>query len=377
MPRPAPGWRQRAPFIPRSSVPTPPPIPAKASAPALSSRLKGWKATTISAGVTPAELRRGRERLQQARWAFADPANRSIQISRLSEKEAKTPNFAGSEKGHQFADRIARVRRVVADLKSGPLGESLVTGIQSRADQSRRPTAYQKKKTRELWEEKADHLRHVSIYAPQSGASWSERNFARPIEDNKALRSGGQAGRGTGTDITFDDNVYNVLHDSGTGRVPVLRDDPGPLLRRATNARVIRPNKNALPPGLRNLPPAVILGHELVHAYRAAHGIGLMNRTVDATVSEDEREVRRLQEEFETVGLLSPDSKQSSHPTENDLRREHNERVKRGSRLGRIPLRSEYSGSDPRAQRKKLASLPRARRDAIQQDFQLNPGAPR
>jgi len=331
------------------------------------------------AALRPKVFEEGKKRLRPIERALADPRNPSIQIAH---------QHGQPEEGYQFADRIERVRRALADLKSGRRGGELVSGIQSAADLSdaggkwgsgaaARARPGVERSFAERWEQNAEALSHVSIYAPDPGAPASKRNFAQAYGGE--ARAGGERGSGSKTRITFDDNAYNVLAPFGNAQVPVLRGRENSF------------NPDALDPGLRELPPSVVLGHELVHAYRHARGIAVKNypdlktqasegkRSKDKKRHEDnlkEYEVRKLQEEFETVGLLRPPSKRWSHTTENDLRKDYNERVKRGKRdakgkrlLGPIRPRKDYSGRKPRLQREMLASLPRERRREINEDF--------
>lgn len=95
----------------------------------------------------------------------------------------------------------------------------------------------------------------------------------------------------------------------------------------------------------------ISLGHELVHAWRAAHGtmvsppeISPLNNTAPVlnlptdpggVVRQAVGHVARLREEFETVGLR-PTPRRPNAPTENRIRAEH----------GR-PVRTDYSGIAP------------------------------
>jgi len=106
-----------------------------------------------------------------------------------------------------------------------------------------------------------------------------------------------------------------------------------------------RVNYNEMAPSANRF---VSLGHEMVHAWRAAHGVGvsapqvaprrgdpLLNPPTDPIVGNVVAHTTHMREEFETVGLL-PTPNLPLAPTENRLRAEHAR-----------PARPDYSGLTP------------------------------
>jgi hypothetical protein len=324
---------------------------------------------------TAKELKKEKKNLKVVKRALADPENPSIQIGRGRDQENN-----GDEAPHLFADRIERIRRTVDELKSGKQGNKLISGIQSTGSDVKQWKPIDTKKVvdsktfSQRWESGVRDLSKVLINTPSADAS---RYSASPLNTTPSQRLDAKPGGGSDSEVTFDDNYYNVLarldpdigpKEQFPGPKPVLRDNSDPSSARR--------NTDALPAGLRSLPPAVILGHELVHAYRNALGIAVKHEKPAAqasAVEEIEQKVRLLQEEFETIGLKR--KKKRLHPTENNFRREYNKRIKGGSLLEAIPKRSDYGSSEsgpgkkPRDQQTMLKSLPKEIRKQIKEDF--------
>ena len=224
------------------------------------------------------------------------------------------------EQAHDFADRLTEVRRAITELKVGPHGERLVSGLNNRRAEV------------------------VGLDQPlvsiREALSRHQFAAASPIGSNARLY--GQAGKGDASMLWYDHLSRPIAGRVGKRRKRVPVTEAVSEAKR-TNAR----DTESLPADLRRLPRSIVLGHELIHTFRSAHGMAVkppreMRKVADDRKSEftdslrdlttgnTEHEVMnslaqhaRLREEFETVGLVPVPKGYLQHPTENSLRREY------------------------------------------------------
>jgi hypothetical protein len=239
---------------------------------------------------SPTELQAGKDKLKPADYGVAHPGLEGIRTRRDNKQS-----------GADFADFTSDVRNSTHKLMSKPEGHRLMTELNNRKD-AVNPGAMGTK------------------HKPVTVADiYSGRNESMPMS-HKPRHEG----------------TYDSLR-------PAYRYEGRPGTGRPSNI-----NYNEQDPGQR----FNSLGHESVHAWRAANGLQVsplaISKHDNADVFQrfpaykadmkDTLETRlRLSEEFETVGLRpTPHTPAGWAPTENKLRAEHG-----------LPQRLDYSGMRP------------------------------
>ncbi|ASP38490.1 hypothetical protein CHH28_07300 [Bacterioplanes sanyensis] len=240
---------------------------------------------------TADELVAARQALRRADFGVAHSKATNIRVRRAHGQSAAS-----------YYDHMLDTRRSMNKLMSQDTGKHLVQQINTRG-------AYLDPGQRR--NEHANPYSFVDIFQ-------GDRNAARPKLDpldpigsaQKAYRYDGTASEGTGTHVTYNSNQANANRFIG-------------------------------------------LGHELIHAYRNAHGMAVSAPDVSpmrnepvlatpigggSTVNTVVGQHSLLKEEFETVGIQGTPG-HGAIPTENRLRAEH----------GR-PARNDYSGARPGGQ---------------------------
>ncbi|WP_426756294.1 M91 family zinc metallopeptidase [Myxococcus sp. Y35] len=247
---------------------------------------------------TPSELQTGRDNLKRADYGVVHPDLQGIRTRRDSD-----PRQTGAD----FADFTSDVRNSTHRLMSRPEGNRMLTELNGRTQAVnpgttgtlRTPITVADIRSSRPIEDKPDS------YMPNSHMP---RNDGTLASTRPAYRYDGQPSAGRPSDIKYDERASGPRFNS--------------------------------------------LGHESVHAWRAANGLqvsplaaskhadapvfhqqpqftGAMKETVDDRL--------RLTEEFETVGLRpTPHTPAGWAPTENKIRAEHG-----------LPLRQDYSGMRP------------------------------
>ncbi|MCY1035914.1 M91 family zinc metallopeptidase [Corallococcus sp. BB11-1] len=245
---------------------------------------------TPKAPVSPSELKTGKDNLKPTDYGVVDPKLQGIRTRRDS-----------GQSGADFADFTQDVRNSTNRLTSKPVGNQMLTELNGRT-QAVNPGA-----TGTLQKP----LTVVDISSGRNSAmpmAHAPRNDGTLSSVRPAYRFDGQPGAGTASNIKYNEK------DSGQ-----------------------RFNS---------------LGHESVHAWRAANGVQVSplaaSKHSDADVfkqhpafsnnMKDTVDNRlRLTEEFETVGLRpTPHTKNNWAPSENAIRAEHG-----------LPSRQDYSGLKP------------------------------
>ncbi len=246
--------------------------------------------------ITPAMLTQ-----QQARLRRVDslPAAPGITVQR------------GLDDAGAYTDLVADTRASISRLRQRPAGQALLAGIQQRAGVL--PPDARADNT------PAEHARAAAAVnissARGAGHAQSPRLRGGDVRSVRpAYRYDGQAGAGTGSVVRYNENEPRAARFIG-------------------------------------------LGHELIHAHRAAHGLGvspvavspqgddpILHPPTAPIVSQVLEHRAQMREEFETVGLtptppaLWQQRLPTAPPTENALRGEHG-----------LPLRTSYSGAVPGA----------------------------
>jgi Effector protein len=218
----------------------------------------------------------------------------------------------GADHAGDYADLLADTRASISRLRQGATGRSLLSGLQQRSDamQAHLPAPARQSIVR------------IQSARYRPGGNAQAPNVPNLVAARAAYRYDGQAGAGAASNVHYDE-------------------------REARGHRFIG------------------LGHELVHAYRAAHGIGVSPiaaspRSGDAILNPPTHPVVRnvldnraqLREEFETVGLTPTPQNvwqqrmAAAPPTENALRAEH-----------QIPARPHYSGVAPGTDNQAVANV--------------------
>jgi len=236
------------------------------------------------------ELQQGRQNLKRTDYGVVNPNLQNI----------RTRRGVGQSPEH-FADHLQDVRRSTTELMSQPVGARMLTEINSRQAQVN-PLALPGQPQPTM----------VDIYSGR-GLDNDSKMSHRPRHDGtlgdvrKGYRFDGVAGTGQASRINYDESSHS-------------------------------PNRG------------ISLGHEMVHAWRTAHGLGVAppqvspqrNAAILNTPGDDQRIIEQAvelhaqkQEEFETVGL-APTPHAAWAPTENLIRAEQ----------GRA-ARNDYSGSTP------------------------------
>ncbi len=240
---------------------------------------------------TPGELQAGKHQLKPTDYGVVHPDLQGIRTRRDS-----------GQSGADFADFTSDVRSSTHRLMSQPEGRRLMTELDGRT-QAVNPGVT------------GSPRNPVTVMDISSGRNDAKmpnshvpRNDGTYASTRPAYRYGGQPSAGRPSDIKYD--------EQGAG-----------------------PRFNSL-------------GHESVHAWRAANGLQVSplaaSRHGDAGVfkqhpqytsamKETVEERLRLTEEFETIGLRpTPHTPSGWAPSENKLRAEHG-----------LPLRQDYSGMRP------------------------------
>ncbi|NTX51426.1 hypothetical protein HUA74_23610 [Myxococcus sp. CA051A] len=239
---------------------------------------------------TPAELQNGKNNLKPTDYGVAHPDLQGIRTRRDS-----------GQSGADFADFTSDVRDSTHRLTSKPEGGRLMTELNDRTSHVN-PGAIGTQR---------NPLTVADIYSGRDAAmpmSHAPRHNGGLDSLRPAYRYEGQPGAGTASRINYNENAPGQRFNS--------------------------------------------LGHESVHAWRAANGVQVSplaaSKHHDADVfkrfpehsanMKDTVETRlRLREEFETVGLRpTPHTPAGWAPTENKIRQEHG-----------LPSRQDYSGMLP------------------------------
>jgi hypothetical protein len=311
--------------------------------------MAGWQAHKQA--NLEAALRAQKKQLKPAQGAFADPSGH---VPEDGQRPAQPPDPAmvikrGQEPGHEFADRVVRVRAAVNELASEPapnpeegetgpkepaFGPEFVSRIQIQAGELAQRRAKEEARrmegpgyvhgplrppprTAKEWDEQAERTRLVNIVAPPKNAKAKDRFKARP-EDAEG-RYAGKPGSGGRSTITFDDVVHNVVSDRGEKDKTALASKD-----------------------IESLPPSVKIAHELGHALDHGAGKAIIPSGHDPAGVGD---VKYLQNEFE------------NQKAENAARA-HVNRLHEGSKLLKpIKPRKDYSGENPESQAKLIGSL--------------------
>lgn len=226
----------------------------------------------------------------------------------------------GADHAGEYSDLLADTRASISRLREGATGEAMLTGLQQRSDamQPLVPPAARQPIVR---------IQSSRFHNPPGG-NWQAPTGANLAARRGAYRYDGQAGAGTASNVHYDEGQT------------APRLDPHPPL-----------GPHPLQRGNR----FIGLGHELVHAYRAAHGIGvsppavsprsgdpILNPPTNPVVINALDNRAMLREEFETIGLQPTPQNvwqqrmAAAPPTENALRAEH-----------QLPARPNYSGQLP------------------------------
>jgi hypothetical protein len=237
---------------------------------------------------TAEELVAARRNLRRADFGIAHSKATNIRVRRAAGQSAAS-----------YYDHMLDTRRSMNKLMSQPTGQHLVKQINTRG-------AYLDPGQRR--NEQANPYSFVDIFQGDRNAARPKLDAMDPIGSaQKAYRYDGVASEGTGSRVTYNSNQASANRFIG-------------------------------------------LGHELVHAYRNAHGIAVSAPDVSPkrnepvlstpigggnTVNTVVGQHSLLKEEFETVGI-QPTPGHPVIPTENGLRAEH----------GR-PARNDYSGARP------------------------------
>jgi hypothetical protein len=272
---------------------------------------------------TQAELVAGAQRLRQADYGVVHPDLGGIRARR-----------GAGQSNVDYMRFVEDTRSSISRLASRPEGARMLTGLNARTaavnpgrvgDEHRSPLTV------------AD-VRSGRGLAPDSQMSHRPRlDPAAPdlhADLQRGYRFAGRHGTGIASNVNYDESRAGEAHQTGAAGPRHLQRDPNRF---------------------------VSLGHELVHAYRAAHGYAVNDPTLsqrrnDAVLHlpkvEDPNNPGKLtdptslvprtiahhamhREEFETVGLM-PTPRVGNSPTENLIRAEHG-----------LPLRQDYSGARP------------------------------
>jgi Effector protein/Domain of unknown function (DUF4157) len=268
---------------------------APTAAPGLAAPARPQPAATVQRfSPTVDALATARANLKPADFGVVHPKLRGIRVRR-------DPN----QPPEHYFDLLADTRASVNRLAEKPVGGRLLTGLEART-QAVHPG--------QVGNERNNPLTVVDIRSgrglhPNSAMSHRVRfnpALPNPIADiQRGYRYDGQSGAGIASRVNYDES-------------------------RARRDRFID------------------LGHELVHAYRSAHGHAvsppsvspkrghsLLNPPTNPLVAEAIDLHAQLREEFETVGL-TPTPRVPDIPTEAGIRAEHG-----------APPRTDYSGLRP------------------------------
>jgi hypothetical protein len=236
------------------------------------------------------QLAAGRANLKRADYGVAHPDLRGIRVRR----------DAGQSAEH-YTDLLTDTRASISRLAEKPVGQQLLTGLNARTQQVH-PGQVGNDRTNPLT---VVDIRSGRGLAPDSAMSHIVRHNNTYSDAQRGYRYDGKSGAGIASRVNYDES-------------------------RARPDRFIS------------------LGHELVHAYRAAHGNAvsapeispqrdhrLLKAPTDPVVRQVIGQHAHLREEFETVGLL-PTPRVANPPTEAGIRAEHS-----------FPARTDYSGLRP------------------------------
>ena len=227
--------------------------------------------------VTADQLIAGRAKLKRADFGVAHPEYRGIRVRR---DDAQSPEH--------YTDLLRDTRASVSRLDEQPIGHRLLTGLQARTATVN---------PGHVGTDRANPATVVAIHSGRglgaiSANSHRVRDTSSYANIQRGYRYDGQSGAGAASRVNYDESAP-------------------------------RPDR------------FIGLGHELIHAYRAAHGHmvsppevspqrghKLLNPPTDPIVKQVIGQHAQLKEEFETVGL-SPTPRVPNIPTERGLRAEH------------------------------------------------------
>ena len=227
--------------------------------------------------VTADQLTAAKAKLKRADFGVAHPEYRGIRVRR---DDAQSPEH--------YTDLLRDTRASLSRLDEQPIGHGLLSGLQARTAAVNQG---------HVGTDRANPATVVDIRSgrglgPDSANSHRVRHNNTYQDIQRGYRYGGQSGAGIASRVNYDESAA-------------------------------RPDR------------FIGLGHELIHAYRAAHGQmvsppevspqrghKLLNPPTDPIVKQVIGQHAQLKEEFETVGL-SPTPRAPNNPTERGLRAEH------------------------------------------------------
>jgi hypothetical protein len=255
--------------------------------------------------VTKEQLQAGRRNLRAADHGVVSPKYSGIRARRGMVQSAA-----------EYYDHMLETRRAITRLDSEPVGSRMLSELNSRTSTVSPPTDRHNAYTPNTSVDIYAHDRRGHHHAPRTTMFGGADLHA--AEARMADRYKGVSGPGQASEVKFDAFATN---DRGDAFV-------GPQRR------------------------AIGLGHELVHAWRASHGMAVSPPEVSMDrhepllhpTNEHGQSAKdildmgmRLKEEFETVGLEpTPRMRHRFQPTENLLRHEHG-----------LTARRHYSGYRP------------------------------